>query len=168
MAEAVAKVARRVNDMVNSGGHHLDLSGCSLTSFPVGLYLSTSSVADKIFSISLANNELKSLTGKFFTVFKEVQELDLQGNLLHVLPHEISLLGNLKTINLARNKFETFPDELTKILCIENINLEGNEIKDIPVDTLNQLSRLLSVNLKLNPINKDVSSLSSVKYKLDL
>ncbi|XP_056386468.1 leucine-rich repeat-containing protein 20 [Hyla sarda] len=168
MAEAVAKVARRVNEVVENGGHHLDLSECSLSSFPTGLYLATSTVVDQIFSISLAKNELKSLAGKFFTTFKALQELSLEGNLLEKLPHEASLLCNLKIINLARNKFDTFPDQLTEIQCIENINLEDNKIKDIPVEALNRLSHLSSVNLKLNPINKDDLNLSSIKFKIDL
>ncbi|XP_069836651.1 leucine-rich repeat-containing protein 20 isoform X1 [Dendropsophus ebraccatus] len=129
MAEAVARVARRVNEVVENGGHHLDLSECALSSFPTGLYLAVNTVTDQIYSISLANNELKILAGKFFTTFKALQELNIEGNFLEKLPHEAGLLCNLKMINLARNKLDTFPDELTKIQCIENINLEGNQIK---------------------------------------
>ncbi|XP_063817518.1 leucine-rich repeat-containing protein 20 isoform X2 [Pseudophryne corroboree] len=131
MAEAVARVARRVNEVVENGGHHLDLSSCALNAFPTGLYLAMKSVADQIYSISLANNELKSLTGKFFTTFKELQELDLEGNLLARLPGEVSFLTNLKVINLSKNKLDKFPDELTKVQCIESINLEANQIKGI-------------------------------------
>ncbi|XP_069609409.1 leucine-rich repeat-containing protein 20 [Ranitomeya imitator] len=166
MAEAVAKIARRVNKVVEDGEHHLDLSDCELSSFPTGLYLATSAVADKILSISLTNNQLKSLPGKFCTNFKELQELNVDGNFLEKLPHEASLLSNLKKINLARNKLDTFPDELTQIQCIENINLEGNQIKDIPIETLKSLPRLSSVNLKLNPINKDALNLCGIKFEL--
>ncbi|XP_075697683.1 leucine-rich repeat-containing protein 20 [Rhinoderma darwinii] len=168
MAEAVAKVARKVNELVESGGHHLDLSDCALNCFPTGLYLVMSTVADKIFSISLANNELKNLSGKFFTTFERLQELNLEGNSLEKLPHEVCLLLNLKMINVARNKLVTFPDELTKIQCIKNINLEGNQIKDIPIEALNHLQNLSSVNIKLNPINKENLNLSDVKFELVL
>ncbi|XP_069836653.1 leucine-rich repeat-containing protein 20 isoform X2 [Dendropsophus ebraccatus] len=168
MAEAVARVARRVNEVVENGGHHLDLSECALSSFPTGLYLAVNTVTDQIYSISLANNELKILAGKFFTTFKALQELNIEGNFLEKLPHEAGLLCNLKMINLARNKLDTFPDELTKIQCIENINLEGNQIKDLPIESLNHLSHLSSVNLKHNPINKDDLNLSNVKFELVL
>lgn len=50
-----------------------DLSGCCLTAFPTGLILATSSVSDKISSISLANNELKGMTKKFFTTYKNME-----------------------------------------------------------------------------------------------
>ncbi|XP_075072695.1 leucine-rich repeat-containing protein 20 [Mixophyes fleayi] len=166
MAEAVARVARRVNEVVENGGHHLDLSSCALNAFPTGLYLPINAVADKIYSISLANNELKSLMGKFFTTFKELQELNLEGNLFERLPDEASSLCNLKVINLSRNKLDKFPDELTKIQSIESINLEGNQIKDIPVETLNNMPHLSLVNVKLNPINKENLNLCTVKYEL--
>ncbi|XP_073441893.1 leucine-rich repeat-containing protein 20 [Dendrobates tinctorius] len=166
MAEAVANIARRVNKVVDDGEPHLDLSDCALSSFPTGLYLATNAVADKILSISLTNNQLKSLPGKFCTVFKELQELNVDGNFLEKLPHEASLLRNLKTINLGRNKLDTFPDELTEIQCIESINLEGNQIKDIPIETLKCLPRLSSVNLKHNPIDKDALNLSGIKFEL--
>ncbi|XP_073541831.1 leucine-rich repeat-containing protein 20 isoform X2 [Phyllobates terribilis] len=188
MAEAVAKVARRVNKVVEDGENHLDLADCALSSFPTGLYFATSAVADKILSISLTNNQLKSLPGKFCTTFKQLQELNIDGNFLEKLPHEASLLCNLKIINLARNKLGTFPDELTEMQCIESINLEGNQIKgfsalniypvsstslmktiktnDIPIETLKCLPRLSSVNLKLNPINKDALNLSDIKFEL--
>ncbi|XP_073541829.1 leucine-rich repeat-containing protein 20 isoform X1 [Phyllobates terribilis] len=190
MAEAVAKVARRVNKVVEDGENHLDLADCALSSFPTGLYFATSAVADKILSISLTNNQLKSLPGKFCTTFKQLQELNIDGNFLEKLPHEASLLCNLKIINLARNKLGTFPDELTEMQCIESINLEGNQIKgqvhgttlhyltqpsererqflkeNIPIETLKCLPRLSSVNLKLNPINKDALNLSDIKFEL--
>ncbi|XP_066456654.1 leucine-rich repeat-containing protein 20 [Eleutherodactylus coqui] len=166
MAEEVAKIARRVNEVVENGGNHLDLSNCALTSFPTGLYISTGPVADKITSISLANNELKSLAGKFFIFYKGLEELDLAGNLLEKLPFEASLLCNLKIINLARNKLDAFPEELTEIQSIQNINLEGNQIKDIPTEALNKLPCLSSVNLKDNLINKD--NVPKVKFEVGL
>ncbi|KAM3913769.1 leucine-rich repeat-containing protein 20 [Leptodactylus fuscus] len=168
MGEAVAKVINRINDVVYNGAHHLDLSDCVLSSIPVALYLSTSAVADQIFSVSLANNDLKILAGKFFTFFNALTELNLEGNMLEKLPHEACLLPNLKMINLAKNNFQTFPDELTQIQCIENINLEGNQIKDIPIEALNNLPSLKSVNLELNPINKDDLNLCNIKFELTL
>ncbi|KAM4032622.1 leucine-rich repeat-containing protein 20 [Anomaloglossus baeobatrachus] len=166
MAEAVAKIGRRVIAVVEDGGNHLDLSDCELSSFPTGLYLATSAVADKILTISLTNNQLKSLPGKFCTFFKETQVLNLDGNFLEKLPHEASLLCNLKIINLARNKLDTFPDQLTEMHSIENINLEGNQIKDIPIETLKCMPKLSSVNLKLNPMNKVALNLSDVKFEV--
>ncbi|XP_071986616.1 leucine-rich repeat-containing protein 20 isoform X2 [Engystomops pustulosus] len=135
-AADAAKVAKRVSDVVAEGGHHLDLSNCALNGFPLGLYLSIGAAAENIYSISLANNGMKSLTGKFFTFFTELQELNLEGNLLAKLPHEVSQSSKLRIINLSKNKFDTFPVELTEIQCIENINLEDNQIKGNPFNDI--------------------------------
>ncbi|XP_040218257.1 leucine-rich repeat-containing protein 20 [Rana temporaria] len=168
MAQEAARVARRVNDLIESGGHHFDLSGCCLTAFPTGLILATSSVSDKISSISLANNELKGMAKKFFTTYKNIEELDLQGNKLEKLPVEVGLLPKLKTINLSKNKFEVFPEELTKIQSMESINLESNQIKDIPMDNLNNMPNLSRVDVKLNPVNKESLKNCAVKFELVL
>ncbi|XP_018420403.1 PREDICTED: leucine-rich repeat-containing protein 20 [Nanorana parkeri] len=145
-----------------------DLSDCDLTAFPIGIFLSLKNVSGNISSISLANNELKSLPGKFFTTFQNLEDLDLEGNLLQKLPVEVGLLPKLKKINLSRNKFEVFPGELTKLQGMESINLEGNQIKDIPLDELKKMPQLSSVNVKMNPVHKECLNLSDVKFEFAL
>ncbi|KAG8435136.1 hypothetical protein GDO86_013185, partial [Hymenochirus boettgeri] len=130
MAEAVARVARKVNEVVENGESHLDLSECSLNAFPIGLYVVIGSAAQGIHSITLANNEIKALTNKFFDVFTQLQVLNLEGNILQQLPDEVSNLGQLKSINLSKNKIKDFPRNLLDVNTLESINLEGNQIKD--------------------------------------
>ncbi|XP_072280586.1 leucine-rich repeat-containing protein 20 [Pyxicephalus adspersus] len=108
------------------------------------------------------------MPGKFFTVYKNLQELDLEGNLLEKLPVEVSSLPNLQNINLSKNKFERFPEELTRIQSMESINLESNQIKDIPVDELNKMTKLSSVNVKLNSVNKENLNHCDAKFELIL
>uniref|UniRef100_A0A8D2NTH3 Leucine rich repeat containing 20 n=1 Tax=Zosterops lateralis melanops TaxID=1220523 RepID=A0A8D2NTH3_ZOSLA len=72
MGEAVARVARKVNDTVENKKDSLDLANCKLMTFPVGVYKAMRSVTEGIHRISLANNELKSITSRFVTTFSQL------------------------------------------------------------------------------------------------
>ncbi|XP_050815703.1 leucine-rich repeat-containing protein 20 isoform X5 [Gopherus flavomarginatus] len=128
MGEAVARVARKVNETVENGADSLDLADCKLMMFPIGIYKVMRNVTEGIHLITLANNELKSVTSKFITTFSQMRELNLEGNYLHRLPEEMRTLLHLKVINLSRNKFRHFPEQLTTLKALETINLEENEI----------------------------------------
>ncbi|XP_072484809.1 leucine-rich repeat-containing protein 20 isoform X7 [Notamacropus eugenii] len=73
MGEAVARVARKVNETVENELDTLDLAECKLVSFPVGIYKVLRNVTGRIHLIILANNELQSLTSKFMTTFSQLQ-----------------------------------------------------------------------------------------------
>ncbi|XP_075279287.1 leucine-rich repeat-containing protein 20 isoform X2 [Opisthocomus hoazin] len=128
MGEAVARVARKVNDTVENKTDSLDLANCKLMTFPVGIYKAMRSVTEGIHHISLANNELKSLTSRFVTTFSQLRELNLAGNYLHRLPEEVTSLLHLRAINLSRNRFRRFPEPLATVTTLETIDLEENEI----------------------------------------
>lgn len=50
-----------------------DLADCKLVSFPICIYKVLRNVSDQIHLITLANNELKSLTSKFMTTFSQLR-----------------------------------------------------------------------------------------------
>ncbi|XP_016044064.1 leucine-rich repeat-containing protein 20 isoform X2 [Erinaceus europaeus] len=168
MGEAVARVARKVNETVESGSDTLDLAECKLVSFPIGIYKVLRNVTDQIHLITLANNELKSLTSKFMTTFCQLQELRLEGNFLHRLPNEVSTLQHLKAIDLSRNQFQDFPEQLTSLPALETINLEENEIVDVPVEKLATMPTLRSVNLRFNPLNAEVRVIAPPLIKFEM
>ncbi|XP_048712259.1 leucine-rich repeat-containing protein 20 isoform X3 [Caretta caretta] len=168
MGEAVARVARKVNETVENGADSLDLADCKLMMFPIGIYKVMRNVAEGIHLITLANNELKSVTSKFVTTFSQMRELNLEGNYLHRLPEEMRTLLHLKVINLSRNKFRHFPEQLTTLKALETINLEENEITDVPVEKLSSMESLQSVNLKSNPLNEEVRVIARPLIKFDL
>ncbi|CAM4701286.1 unnamed protein product [Lepidochelys kempii] len=168
MGEAVARVARKVNETVENGADSLDLADCKLMMFPIGIYKVMRNVAEGIHLITLANNELKSVTSKFITTFSQMRELNLEGNYLHRLPEEMRTLLHLKVINLSRNKFRHFPEQLTTLKALETINLEENEITDVPVEKLSSMESLQSVNLKSNPLNEEVRVIARPLIKFDL
>uniref|UniRef100_A0A3B3IDC1 Leucine rich repeat containing 20 n=1 Tax=Oryzias latipes TaxID=8090 RepID=A0A3B3IDC1_ORYLA len=128
MAEAVANVVQRIYAVMEGDKDSLDLSNCQLTSFPEGVFQLLRGVSDNIHVISLANNEMKAISSKFFSTFTQLKEVDLQGNVLTKLPDNIAELQHLTAVNLANNSFSAFPDKLTEIATLERINLEGNRI----------------------------------------
>ncbi|XP_051009072.1 leucine-rich repeat-containing protein 20 [Acomys russatus] len=168
MGEAVARVARKVNETVESSSDTLDLADCKLVSFPIGIYKVLRNVSDQIHLITLANNELKSLTSKFMTTFSQLRELHLEGNYLYRLPNEVSSLQHLKTINLSRNQFQDFPEQLTTLPALETINLEENGIVDVPVEKLATMPSLRVINLRLNPLNAEVRVIAPPLIKFEM
>lgn len=153
MAEAVAKVARRINATVDEGKDYLDLSNCQLISFPDGVFKVLGNISENIRVITLANNEMKGITSKFCSIFTQLRELDLQGNVLTKLPDGVTQMEHLTYINLANNNFSVFPEKLTEISTLERINLEGNHITDLPLEKLFAMPALKWMNLKSNPLN---------------
>ncbi|NXI43233.1 LRC20 protein, partial [Galbula dea] len=168
MGEAVARVARKVNDTVENKTDSLDLANCKLMTFPVGIYKAMRSVTEGIHRISLANNELKSITSRFITTFSQLRELNLAGNYLHRLPEEVTSLLHLQTINLSRNRFRHFPEPLADITTLETIDLEENEITEVPVEKLATMASLQSLNLRANPVSPEVRLLVRPLVPFDL
>lgn len=158
MAEAVANVARRINATVEEEKDCLDLSNCKLVSFPDGVFKVLRSVTDKIHVITLADNEMKALSSKFFLSFTQLRELDLRGNVLTKLPDAVAEMEHLTSINLANNSFSIFPDKITEIATLERINLEGNSITEIPVEKLSNMPALKWINVKSNPLDSNTQS----------
>ncbi|XP_053495689.1 leucine-rich repeat-containing protein 20 isoform X1 [Ictalurus furcatus] len=152
MGEAVANVARRINATMEDGLDTLDLSDCKLIGFPDGVLKMIRSYADKIHKITLANNNMKNLSGKFFTMFTELRELDLQGNTLTKLPDAIGEMQHLISIDLSNNNFSVFPEQLTNVHTLQNINMSGNQISDVPWERVCAMSSLNVVDLRSNPL----------------
>ncbi|XP_073734985.1 leucine-rich repeat-containing protein 20 isoform X2 [Callorhinus ursinus] len=148
--------------------HRNYLAECKLVSFPIGIYKVLRNVTDQIHLITLANNELKSLTSKFMTTFCQLRELHLEGNFLHRLPNEVSTLQHLKAIDLSRNQFRDFPEQLTTLPALETINLEENDIVDVPVEKLAAMPALRSINLRCNPLSAEVRVIAPPLIKFDM
>uniref|UniRef100_A0A3P9HCZ8 Leucine rich repeat containing 20 n=1 Tax=Oryzias latipes TaxID=8090 RepID=A0A3P9HCZ8_ORYLA len=168
MAEAVANVVQRIYAVMEGGKDSLDLSNCQLTSFPEGVFQLLRGVSDNIHVISLANNEMKAISSKFFSTFTQLKEVDLQGNVLTKLPDNIAELQHLTAINLANNSFSAFPDKLTEIATLERINLEGNRIAEIPVEKLSDMAALKWLNVRSNPLSSSSHTALQSPHKFDV
>uniref|UniRef100_A0A8C8DKZ7 Leucine rich repeat containing 20 n=1 Tax=Oryzias sinensis TaxID=183150 RepID=A0A8C8DKZ7_9TELE len=168
MAEAVANVVRRIHAVMEDGKDSLDLSNCQLTSFPEGVFQLLRGVSDNIHVVSLANNEMKAISSKFFSTFTQLKEVDLQGNFLTKLPDNVAELQHLTAINLANNSFSAFPDKLTEIATLERINLEGNRIAEIPVEKLSDMAALKWLNVRSNPLSSSTQTALQPPHKFDV
>ncbi|XP_075999723.1 leucine-rich repeat-containing protein 20 [Genypterus blacodes] len=168
MAEAVANVARRINETVEEGKDYLDLSNCKLVSFPDGVFKVLRSVAENIRVVNLADNEMKAVSSKLFSTFTQLRELHLQGNVLTKLPDAVGEMEHLTSIDLANNKFSAFPLILTDITTMERINLESNDITEIPVEKLSAMPALKWLNVKSNPLTANTQSAVQSPHKFDL
>ncbi|XP_041830050.1 leucine-rich repeat-containing protein 20 [Melanotaenia boesemani] len=168
MAEAVAKVARRINETVEEGTNSLDLSSCQLISFPDGVFKVLRTVSENIHVITLADNEMKVISSKFFSTFTQLKELDLQGNVLTKLPDNVGEMKCLTSISLANNNFSIFPDKLTEIATLEKIDLEGNNITEIPLEKLSVMPALKWLNMKSNPLDSNTRSALKSPHKFDV
>ncbi|KAK7135136.1 hypothetical protein R3I93_018289 [Phoxinus phoxinus] len=157
MAEAVAKVARRINSTMEEGRDSLDLSDCGLVSFPDGVFKMMRSCIHNIHTISLANNHIKALSNKFFLTFTQLREVDLQGNVLTKLPEAVGDMEHLVNINLSKNKLTVFPERLADVRSLEHISVEGNQITDLPVEKLSLMASLKTLDVRCNPLTTDSS-----------
>lgn len=168
MAESVANVARRINATAEEGKDYLDLSNCHLISFPDGVFKVLSSVTENIKVISLADNEMKAISSKFCSIFTQLRELNLNGNVLTKLPDAVVKMEHLNIINLSKNNFTVFPEKLTEMRALERIDLEGNNITDFPVEKLFSMSSLKWINLQSNPLSPQTLSALQSPHDFEL
>uniref|UniRef100_A0A9J8APM9 Leucine rich repeat containing 20 n=2 Tax=Cyprinus carpio carpio TaxID=630221 RepID=A0A9J8APM9_CYPCA len=158
MAQAVANVARRINATMEEQRDSLDLSDCGLVSFPDGVFKMIRSCTDNIQKISLANNQIKALSNKFFLTFTQLREVDLQGNVLTTLPEAVANMQHLISIDLSRNKLRVFPERLTDVSSLQHISVEGNQITELPMEKLSLMPALKSVDVRSNPLTPEAAS----------
>ncbi|PWA21500.1 hypothetical protein CCH79_00003103 [Gambusia affinis] len=168
MAEAVANVARRINATVEEGKDSLDLSNCQLISFPDGVFKVLRTVLENIRIVTLADNKMKAISGKFFSTFTQLRELDLQSNIFTKLPDEVGEVEHLTSINLANNSFSIFPEKLTEIATLERIDLEGNSITELPLEKLSAMPALKWLNIKSNPLSSSIQSALQSPYNFEI
>ncbi|XP_062832288.1 leucine-rich repeat-containing protein 20 isoform X2 [Anolis carolinensis] len=94
MGEAVARVARKVNETVENKTNSLDLADCKLMTFPIALYKVMRHVTEGIHLITLANNELKSVPSKFITTFSQLRDVPVE---------KLASMESLQSVNLKSN-----------------------------------------------------------------
>ncbi|MED6274941.1 hypothetical protein CHARACLAT_021514 [Characodon lateralis] len=145
-----------------------DLSSCQLISFPEGVFKVLRTVSENIRIITLAGNQMKAISSKFFSTFTQLRELDLQGNILTKLPDQVGEMEHMTSINLANNSFSIFPEKLTEIATLERIDLEGNNITELPLEKLSTMPALKWLNVKSNPLNSSNHSALHSPYKFDI
>jgi len=123
--------------------------------------------------ISLVGREIKFIEPEI-RLFYNLKSLDLENNLIEIVPEELTKLKtltnlylprnrlknlplsfekliSLRKVSLAYNSFQKFPQILTKLIHIEALDLANNKIKSLPSE-INQLKNLQELYLQNNEI----------------
>ncbi|NXC88671.1 LRC20 protein, partial [Cercotrichas coryphoeus] len=157
MGEAVARVARKVNDTVENKRDSLDLANCKLMTFPVGIYKAMRSVSEGIRHISLANNELKSITSRFVTTFSQLTGKGLPLPILWGTP------GAPRSLQRGQSTQESsLSSHLIANITFTHPALPGWILTscalfpEVPTDKLASMALLRSLNLRANPVGPEV------------
>ena len=149
----------------------------------------TEPLAIRIFS--LHSNNIPDIQSDFARFYPNLSELHLQDNHIITLPDtfpstittlllHINLIQNtgtslrnlpqLSKLTLQRNELSTWPDLTWSTYNIEYINLNSNNIIIIPIDALNQASKLRIFFMSNNSLTvfPDITSTKDSLCKLDL
>lgn len=136
-----------------------DLSNCQLTSFPEGVFQLLRGVSDNIHVISLANNEMKAISSKFFSTFTQLkgrkicQIVDLKQTYVCCWQRCSLLSGFIcfPEVDLQGNVLTKLPDNIAELQHLTAVNLANNSFSAFP-DKLTEIATLERINLEGNRI----------------
>lgn len=115
---------------------------------------------DKIDRLDLSANAITHIESNTFDGMRKLTMLDLSFNLIREIPTETFRNNHqLKIINLSRNTIERFR-RLTSD-SLSSLNLSSCEVLAIDDDALNEMPRLIDLDLSKNFINEFPSDLKS-------
>lgn len=160
----------------------LNLSGHSLTSLPSEIWTANTQnqVVDHSFDrvstaaeswwevtdlqrLIAADNLLASIDSQI-TMLHQLKMLDLRGNKIEVIP-DLSNLEMLTVVNLSMNKLKLIPHSFLSLPLVE-LDLHGNQITEFPNDFC-LLDRLSVLNMSTNTI-KTIPKMPTSIQKMDL
>ena len=96
---------------------------------------------------------------------RDIYKPELENKLIKKIPKEISVLSNLKKLDLSLNKISVIPKELGDLYNLKILFLYYNEITEIPKE-LGNLSNLEQLSLaynKISEIPKEIGNLSKLQ-----
>ncbi|XP_003740713.1 leucine-rich repeat-containing protein 20 [Galendromus occidentalis] len=147
----VVKVVHRISDAAEN--QNLDLSACSLVSFPDAVYLLLRDTV--VLHCDLSDNGLRKIPPKLARKFTNITRLNLAYNKLTNLPEELSELPHLTHLDISNNDFITFPWVVFKMKQLRYLNLRANNIFDIEADFLKNLHPDCEIHLEDNPLSEN-------------
>ncbi|NXP29852.1 LRC18 protein, partial [Scytalopus superciliaris] len=155
------KMAKNLIRVSFNGRRRLDLSKMGITTFPKCIL----DLAD-VEELDLSRNMLRKIPNTI-EKFQNLLWLDLHSNQLDELPKAIGTLQNLTFLNVCNNKLTTksLPEELTLLKNLRNLNLGLNCLESIPT-TLGALKEITDLGLfdnTLTGIPKSVKKLPKLE-----
>jgi Leucine-rich repeat (LRR) protein len=86
-------------------------------------------------------------------------DLELDDNLLTVLPPEIGQLTNLRRLELGGNQLTALPPEIGQLTNLWRLELGGNQLSALPREIANLLSGVWELGLAGNPLPEPIFEL---------
>eukprot|EP00002_Diphylleia_rotans_P009346 TRINITY_DN1946_c0_g1_i3.p1 TRINITY_DN1946_c0_g1~~TRINITY_DN1946_c0_g1_i3.p1 ORF type:complete len:495 (-),score=117.29 TRINITY_DN1946_c0_g1_i3:1010-2494(-) len=86
----------------------------------------------KILHLDLSENNLFTLPPIMFSLFCNLQELNLSSNQLLLLPVEIKYLSALELLDLSNNQLQALPSELAECHSLQQLKLARNRSLTFP------------------------------------
>ena len=86
--------------------------------------------------VRLTNQGLRHLPPELFDHADTLELLDVSGNQLDALPHELQRLRRLRILFASNNRFTTLPAVLGACPQLEMVGFKSNAIADVPAESL--------------------------------
>jgi Leucine-rich repeat (LRR) protein len=114
--------------------------------------------------LNLAKNLITSVPVQLFEKCRNLKKLNLFGNRICVLPHNISNLENLNWLNLGSNELTELPNTFGNLVNLVHLDLGGNKLSlsSFP-KTFFGLQSLERLYLSDNNIEKIIADFGSLR-----
>lgn len=130
----------------------LHLNQCGLDSLPT-----TFGQLRALQDVTLTGNKLQQLTG--IEQLIRLQQLNVSGNQLRMLPNDIRRLTQLSKLNLSENQLTELPVSLTQLVKLKQLVADHNRLERLP-DQLGRLGSLTDLAVGGNQLTQLPASLS--------
>ncbi|OQR71110.1 leucine-rich repeat-containing protein 20-like [Tropilaelaps mercedesae] len=146
----VVKVVHRCSDAAEN--QNLDLSDCSLMSFPDAVYHLLRHTV--VLHCDLSENVLRKIPPKLARKFSEITRLNLAHNRLASLPEELAELPHLVFLDVSSNDLMSVPWVIFRMKQLRVLNLSGNHLVDVESGLLQNLHPDCEIHLENNPLSE--------------
>ena len=89
--------------------------------------------------------DLTELPAEIFALADTLEVLNLSGNRLRHLPHQLSRLYKLQVLFASDNEFEVLPEVLGDCPALQMVGFKANRIADVPAASLPRALRWLTL-----------------------
>lgn len=110
------------------------------------------SVSDRITSLVLSRNVIRELPPSAFNHFKNLNHLDLSGNLLNSISADVftGLESSLEFLSLSQNRILGFTGQQVQFLSLWFLDISDNQLSEIPANAFDLIPNLSHLNMSRN------------------
>jgi len=160
-AASVSRMKENIRHCLDTHDTALDMSGFSLPGLP-------KIVVERINFIQkldLSLNKLASFPD--LSRFSVLEDLNLTGNMLSVLPEELGSATTLRTLVLNGNVLKTLPHSIGKLENLEKLEINNNDLVELPKE-IGRLSLVETLSITGNPISTLPDSIGAMRNLVNL